>query len=164
LRYPLAIPENRQTKTGPPSAEARKQIMNPAYRAAAVAVLAASLSATAFATEVSPETVEGATTVDTAAARVLFDQEAAFVDIRRDGDYEAGRIPGAIHIELKGRFNEASLSAEVQKDEAVVFYCNGHSCLRSSDASKLAVGWGFSKVHYYRDGFPAWKAAGNPVE
>jgi rhodanese-related sulfurtransferase len=36
--------------------------------------------------------------------------------------------------------------------------------MRSSDATKLAVGWGFSKVYYYRDGFPAWKAAGNPVE
>jgi rhodanese-related sulfurtransferase len=46
----------------------------------------------------------------------------------------------------------------------VVFYCNGHACHRSSKASKLAVGWGWKKVYYYRDGFPAWKAANNPIE
>jgi rhodanese-related sulfurtransferase len=138
--------------------------MNSAHRIAAVAALSITYSAAAFAGDVSPETVDGATTVDTAKARALFDEEVAFVDVRRDSDFEAGRIPGAIHIELKGKFNEGSLGDEVQKDEPVVFYCNGHSCMRSSDASKLAVSWGFSQVHYYRDGFPAWKAAGNPVE
>ncbi|MCB1802561.1 MAG: rhodanese-like domain-containing protein [Gammaproteobacteria bacterium] len=131
---------------------------------AAAAALILGLGGTAIAGDVSPETVDGATTVDTAAARALFDQEAAFVDTRKDSDFEAGRIPGAIHIELKKKFSEESLSAEVGKDEPVVFYCNGHSCLRSSEASKLAVGWGYTKVSYYRDGFPAWKAAGNPVE
>ena len=60
--------------------------------------------------------------------------------------------------------NENALAAEVKKDEPVVFYCNGHSCMRSSKASAMAVGWGWKKVYYYRDGFPAWKAAGNPVE
>lgn len=131
---------------------------------AAAAAITLILSATALAGDVSPETIDGAATVDTAAARSLFDNEVAFVDTRKDSDFEAGRIPGAIHIELKKKFSEASLAAEVGKDEPVVFYCNGHSCLRSSQATKLAVGWGFSKVSYYRDGFPAWKSAGNPVE
>ena len=55
-------------------------------------------------------------------------------------------------------------SGEVQQEEAVVFYCNGENCMRSSDASESAVGWGWNKVNYYRDGFPAWKAASWPVE
>ncbi|MDJ0741007.1 MAG: rhodanese-like domain-containing protein [Gammaproteobacteria bacterium] len=138
--------------------------MKPITRLTTAVFCAAALSTPTFATESSPQTVDGAVTVDTAKARALFDQEAAFVDVRKDSDFEAGRIPGAIHIELKKKFNEQSLASEVNKDEAVVFYCNGHSCMRSSDATRLAVGWGFSKVHYYRDGFPAWKAAGNPVE
>ncbi|MCB1724308.1 MAG: rhodanese-like domain-containing protein [Chromatiaceae bacterium] len=117
-----------------------------------------------LAAEISPQTVDGAVTVDTAAARALFDQQVAFIDVRKDSDFDAGRIPGAIHLELKHKFSDQSLSTEVKKDEPVVFYCNGESCMRSSDASKLAVSWGFSKVHYYRDGFPAWKSAGNPVE
>jgi rhodanese-related sulfurtransferase len=52
----------------------------------------------------------------------------------------------------------------VKKDQEVVLYCNGTSCMRSSEASAKAVGWGFAKVHYYRLGFPDWKAAGFPVE
>ena len=126
-------------------------------------VLFTLLAGTALAKE-SPLTVEGATTVDTAKARALFDQEVAFVDARKDSDWEAGRIPGAIHLDVKKALDERSLEDEVKKDEPVVFYCNGHNCLRSSHASAKAVAWGWKKVYYYRDGFPAWKAAGNPVE
>jgi rhodanese-related sulfurtransferase len=129
-------------------------------------LIAASVFALAFpvAAEVSPMQVDGAVTVDTAAAKALFDQQAAFVDVRKDSDWDAGRIPGAIHLDIKGKYTADALGAEVQKGEPVVVYCNGESCLRSSDAAKMAVNWGFGKVHYYRDGFPAWKAAGNPVE
>jgi len=114
--------------------------------------------------KVSPMTVAGATTVDTSKAKALFDEEAIFLDVRKDSDWDAGRIPGALHIELKKKLNEAAMSAEIKKDEAVVIYCNGESCMRSSKASEMAVSWGFSKVYYYRDGFPAWKAANYPVE
>jgi len=114
--------------------------------------------------DVSPTTVSGATTVDTAKARELFDQEVAFVDVRKNSDWDAGRVPGAIHLELKKVFSAESLEAEVPKGEAVVLYCNGESCLRSSKASAQAVEWGWSNVYYYRDGFPAWQSAGNPVE
>ena len=118
----------------------------------------------AVAADVSPMTVSGATTVDAAGAKAQFDQGALFVDVRSDKDWAAGRIPDAVHLELKGNYNEAVLAAEVGKDEPVVIYCNGESCLRSSDASAQAVGWGFQKVYYFRDGLPAWQAAGYPVE
>lgn len=121
-------------------------------------------TSSAYAGKTSPETVNGATTVNTVKAKSLFDNEVLFLDVRKDSDWDAGRVPGAIHIELKKKLNEVSLSAEIKKDEAVVIYCNGPSCLRSSKASKMVVGWGFSKVYYYRDGFPAWKAASYPVE
>ena len=122
------------------------------------------LAGPVLAESVSPVTVDGATTVDTNKARELFDQRAAFVDVRSNSDWDAGRIPGAIHIELKKVYNETSLAAEVQKDEPLVIYCNGPSCPRSAQASELAVSWGYSKVYYYREGYPAWTSAGNPVE
>jgi rhodanese-related sulfurtransferase len=122
------------------------------------------ISGSLLAGDVSPESVAGATTVDTAKARELFDQEVLFVDVRKNSDWDAGRIPGAVHLELKSNYTEASLGAEAKKDDPVVLYCNGSSCLRSSEASEMAVGWGFTKVYYYRDGFPAWKDASNPVE
>ena len=114
--------------------------------------------------KVSPMTVDGATTVDTAKAKSLFDSGTLFVDVRSDKDWAAGRIPDAVHIELKKVLSEATLSKELKKDEPAVIYCNGESCLRSSKASAKAVGWGFTKIYYYRDGFPAWKAAGYPTE
>ncbi len=114
--------------------------------------------------KLSPTSVDGATTIDTAKAKALFDRGVIFVDVRKDKDWSAGRIPDAVHIELKKVLSEKSLSKEVKKDQEVVMYCNGEKCMRSSKASAKAVAWGFGKVYYYRDGFPAWKAAGNPVE
>ena len=129
-------------------------------------LLGLTLSFTQFthAGKTSPETIEGATTVDAAKAKALFDQEVAFLDVRKDSDWDAGRIPGAIHIELKKKLNEASMTAEIKKSEPVVIYCNGVSCMRSSKATAMAVGWGYSKVYYFRNGFPAWKSANYPVE
>lgn len=120
-------------------------------------------STTLFAQD-APMSVEGAVTINAIAAKALFDQGALFVDPRRESDYEAGRIPDALHLELKSNFSEDSLAQEASKDEPVVFYCNGPKCHRSAKAAKKAVSWGYKKVSYFRNGFPAWKAAGYPVE
>lgn len=114
--------------------------------------------------KVSPMQVDGATTVTAAEAKALFDDGVIFVDVRSDKDFDAGRIPDALHLNSKTNFTEASLSEETGKGDSVVIYCNGESCMRSSDTSKIAVGWGFTKVYYFRDGYPAWKLAGYPVE
>ncbi len=114
--------------------------------------------------KVSPETIEGAATVDATKAKQLFDSGVLFVDVRKDKDWSAGRVPDAVHIELKKIFSEATLGKEVGKDEPLVIYCNGASCMRSSKATAQAVSWGYSKIHYFRGGFPAWKTAGYPVE
>lgn len=131
---------------------------------AAVALMSLSGPIAAAEEKVSPETVAGATTVDTVQAKALFDKGVPFIDVRSDKDYQAGRIPDAVHLELKGNFDAAKLGAVVSKDKDVVFYCNGTSCMRSSEASEQAVGWGYTKVHYFRLGFPAWKEASYPVE
>lgn len=112
----------------------------------------------------SPTTVTGATTIDGTQAKALFDKGVVFVDMRTDKDWGAGRIPGAVHLELSKAFTDAGLGAKVKKDQEVVMYCNGVSCLRSSEASAKAVGWGYKKVYYYRLGFPDWKSAGYPAE
>jgi rhodanese-related sulfurtransferase len=112
----------------------------------------------------SPEKVPGATTVDAVMARQLFEQEAAFVDLRKDTAWHAGRIPGAIHLDFKKSFSQEALQNEVAKDDAVVFYCSGERCPRSAKASEKALGWGYSQVYYFRAGFPAWQQAGYPVE
>jgi rhodanese-related sulfurtransferase len=111
-----------------------------------------------------PASVPGATTVDAAAAKDLFDQEAVFVDLRKENMWNSGRIPGAIWLEFKTDFSQSALEAEIGKDESVVFYCSGVRCPRSAKASEKALGWGYEQVYYFRGGFPAWKNAGYPVE
>ena len=118
---------------------------------------------------VSPTSVDGATTVDSAKAHELWKARAWFVDPRKPEQYEAGRIPGALNIEYDpGTPNQQltadSLAAEVPKNEAVVFYCNAEGCDRSSWGAALAAEWGWTEVYYYRDGFPGWTKAGYPVE
>ncbi len=118
----------------------------------------------AVAKEEAPLTIDGATTVSPAEAKALFDQGALFVDPRGDADYEAGRVPGAVHLPLNGDLSEASLSEVAKKDETVVFYCNGIKCGVSGKACAKAVAWGYTDVRYFREGFPGWEAAGYPVE
>ena len=127
-------------------------------------VLSAFLILPAHAANVSPETITGATTVDAAKAKELFDRGVTFIDVRKNSDWDAGRIPGAQHIELKKKYDETSLSKAVGKDKEVVIYCNGTGCMRSSKACAKAVSWGYEKVYYFRDGLPAWQVAGFPVE
>jgi rhodanese-related sulfurtransferase len=111
-----------------------------------------------------PLTVAGATTVDAAQAKQLFDQEALFVDLRKENMWNAGRIPGALWLDFKKAFSQEALEAEAPKDTAVVFYCSGDRCPRSAKACEKAVAWGYTKVYYFRGGFPDWKNAGYPVE
>ncbi len=113
----------------------------------------------------SPTEVEGATTIDVATAKELFDRSVPFIDVRNERYYNRGHIPGAIHLRLRsGAFNESSLAEVAGKDQEVVIYCNGLSCMVSSEACENAVSWGWEKIYYFRDGFPAWKAAGYSTE
>lgn len=114
--------------------------------------------------ETSPTSVQGATTANAEQAKKMFDDGALFVDVRKQTDWDAGRIPDALHLDIKSAFNKDALLEEASLDDNIVFYCNGHSCLRSSAASVLAVSWGFKNVYYFRDGIPAWKKAGYAVE
>ncbi len=122
------------------------------------------LSTSAYASDISPMEVSGAKTVTASEAKALFDAGVIFVDVRKDSDWEAGRIPDAVHIELKKKFSTDTLGEEVKKEDKVVIYCNGEKCLRSSKAAAQAVAWGYTNVYYFRDGFPAWKSAGYSVE
>lgn len=114
--------------------------------------------------DASPMSVEGTVAIDNAEAKALFDRGVVFVDVRTRRGYDSGRIPDAELLDLEQDFNQAALAELVKPDQEVVFYCQGPRCKRTAEACKRAVSWGYSKVYYYRDGFPGWKAAGYPVE
>lgn len=113
----------------------------------------------------SPETVPGATTIDAAQAKKLWLQGATFIDTRKGADWDAGRIPGAVHVNIKTKdFNPDYIGQFVAKDEPVVSYCNAEKCHRASKGAKKLVKFGYTKVYYFRSGFPSWKNANNPYE
>jgi len=114
--------------------------------------------------KISPETVSGATTVDTQQAKVLFDQGAIFLDVRSNRDWEAGRIPGSKHLELKKVYSQETLSEIASPDDRLVIYCYSKGCLRSSKACIKAVEWGYKNVYYYRLGYPDWQSNGYAIE
>ncbi len=115
---------------------------------------------------VSPMTIAGATTVNAAEAKQLWEEGAVFLDSRKTTDWEAGHIPEAVHLDRKNPavYNTDALNDLAAKDEPVVSYCNGERCLRSSKTADDLVKHGFKKVYYFRDGFPAWTDAGYPIE
>jgi adenylate cyclase len=112
---------------------------------------------------VSPLEVPGAITVDVDAARALFDRGVPFIDVRGEATWRDGHVQGAFNLDVKEHLTEDSLWRVIGKGEEAVVYCGGPRCLMSSEAAKMAVGWGFQKIYYFREGYPAWRNAGYPV-
>ncbi|SCA57672.1 Rhodanese domain protein [Candidatus Terasakiella magnetica] len=116
------------------------------------------------AADVAPEAVVGAETIDVAKAKALHEQEALFVDLRMEEDFNKGHIPGAESMNIAGAFNKDAFELLADQDQIVVFYCYGTGCMRSYTASTRAVGWGYTNIKYFRTGMPAWKEAGHSIE
>lgn len=116
-----------------------------------------------FAKSPAPMQVDGAVTISTKQAKSLMNQGVTFIDVRGITDYQTRHIQWAIHLDLKLDLTEASLLNTVQKQQPLVFYCNGDHCQRSAIASQKAIKWGWTHVFYYRGGFPAWVKASLPV-
>jgi rhodanese-related sulfurtransferase len=84
----------------------------------------------------SPEQVEGAITTSLQEAKVLFDKGVVFIDVRNPRLYAKKHIPGAFHLDLKNAFNEAAVTAIAKKNQAIVIYCSGVKCSRSTTLRK----------------------------
>jgi len=113
----------------------------------------------------SPESAEGAKTVTAQEAKVLWEKGAAFIDTRKDSDWEAGRVPGALHINIKKpEFSAENIQKYVDLNQPVVSYCNAEKCHRAYSGAKKLVSFGFTQVYYFRLGYPSWKNAGYPYE
>lgn len=123
-------------------------------------------STSAFSKGPSPESTPGAKTVNAAEAKELWKNGGTFIDTRKDSDWEAGRVPGALHINIKKpeEFNAEHILQYIGINDPVVSYCNAQKCHRAYKGAKKLVEFGFTNVYYYRDGFPSWKNAGYPYE
>ena len=113
-----------------------------------------------------PMNIDGATTVDAEAIIDLIGGTADLVilDNRREADFAAGHIEGAIRL-IDDDITGPDVLAGVipSTDTPVLFYCNGLACGRAAAAVEMAVGWGYSNVHYYALGMQEWNDLGLPV-
>jgi len=104
-----------------------------------------------------------------AQAKALFNINGLFIDGRKQVDYAAGRIKGAINIPYE-EFREKSQEEKIEmmkkfnKEGIIVCYCDGGNCDTSIDLAYDLAKIGFNSVNIYLGGFAEWENAGYPVE
>ena len=138
----------------------------------ALGLLAASPAAPVLAQQAAPAVaatapmeIKGAKTVDADKVIALIDAQKTLViiDNRRAEDFDAGHIEGAKRV-LDTDLTAAKLAGMApQKDRPLLFYCNGLACGRAAKAVEMALGWGYTNVHYYALGMDEWKKLQLPL-
>jgi rhodanese-related sulfurtransferase len=84
--------------------------------------------------------------------------EIQLIDVREPYEWEAGRIVGALHIELE---HLARRSGEVERDKPVVFHCRlGRRSAMATEAFRAS---GYD-AYNMAGGIEAWAEAGLPLE
>ena len=84
--------------------------------------------------------------------------EAQLVDVREPYEWDAGRIPGALHIELE---RLAGRAEELDREKPVVFQCRmGRRSALATQAFRAA---GYD-AYNMTGGIKAWADAGLPLE
>jgi rhodanese-related sulfurtransferase len=84
--------------------------------------------------------------------------EAVLVDVREPHEWDAGRIPGARHVQLE---HLASQADTIPRDKRVIFQCR--LGVRSAMATKAFRASGYDALSM-AGGIQAWHDAGLPLE
>lgn len=86
----------------------------------------------------------------------LQQDSVVLLDVRPEDEYQAGHIPGALHIPIDTL--ETRLH-ELPTDKTVVAYCRGPYCVLSADAVNILTAHGLMATRLCA-GYPAWHTAG----
>lgn len=122
-----------------------------------------------------PRSLPGAQVVDAATVTQLMQRGARYIDTRTDAEFKAGHVPGAQLVPYVEKSpKDADYDARLDQFDTtqlgsnraaeLIFACNGPECWKSYKASQAALKAGFSKVHWFRGGFPEWRSAGQKVQ
>ncbi len=122
-----------------------------------------------------PKVLQGATVVTAEQAKELMEKGAKLFDTRVGHENKESHIKGAISLPYKENspketgfddtldvFDLTQLPQD--KNMPVIFSCNGAECWKSYKSAKLAVKNHYSKVYWFRGGYPEWKSRGFAVE
>jgi molybdopterin/thiamine biosynthesis adenylyltransferase/rhodanese-related sulfurtransferase len=84
-----------------------------------------------------------------------------FVDVREQGEWDEGHIPGAAHVP-RGNLESRIDGIEPDRAREIVVYCASGS--RSTFAAKTLAELGYENVVSLAEGFREWKSQGHPWE
>lgn len=121
-----------------------------------------------------PDSLKGATIVDADWVKANMGKVKIY-DVRKKVEYDEAHIPGAIFAPYKEKsaktadFDYSLDHLDISKFPAdksapVVTQCNGERCWKSYKSAAWLIREGYTNVHWFRTGIPAWKAKGFPVE
>jgi len=101
--------------------------------------------------------------VDAAQARELHEaaEPPLFLDVREDGEWDEGGIPGAVHIP-RGNLESRVESAAPDRARPIVVYCAVGA--RSAFAAKSLGELGYENVVSLAGGYTEWKRNGFPTQ
>ena len=112
-----------------------------------------------------PESLPGATilTAEEVISMILGNPDLVVIDSRKKTEFIKGHIEGAINI-LNTELEIEDLESIVpDRTAALLFYCNGVRCLRSSDSITRAVDWGYTNLFWFCGGWKEWTEKRLPV-
>ena len=101
------------------------------------------------------------TTVQQVKARLDLGERFHLVDVREENEWQAGHLPGAIHLG-KGVIERDIEGCIPDLDAEIVLYCGGG--FRSALAAESLQKMGYTRVISMDGGFRGWKEAGFLIE
>jgi rhodanese-related sulfurtransferase len=96
--------------------------------------------------------------VSRAEAREMIGAGAQLIDVRADHEWEAGHLPGAVHIALP---ELAARVAEIDKDRPVIFYCRSDNRSDMATTALAEAGYDAAKLS---EGATGWEEEGLELE
>ncbi|MBW3583851.1 MAG: rhodanese-like domain-containing protein [Euryarchaeota archaeon] len=99
-------------------------------------------------------------TIDAHEAKALHDADkAVIVDVRETHEWQAGHVPGTLHIPLQTLPQHLD---KIPKEATVIMLC--HSGARSHHAANWLRANGYDDVLNLENGIVAWANAGLPIQ
>ena len=88
-------------------------------------------------------------------------QKVIVVDVRSKIEFDVIHVNKAVHEPITTALFTKNLEKIREKSDAlpIAFYCNGHSCAKSYEATEIAMKAGFQNVYAYDAGIHDWAKA-----
>lgn len=122
-----------------------------------------------------PAALPGVKNVTAEEVKKMLEDGVPVIDTRVAAEYAEKTIKGAISVPYKEKSaKEPGFDASLDqfdlsklpsnKGAPVVFFCNSGECWKSYKASVVAQKAGYTRINWFRGGFPEWNGKGLPTQ